>query len=135
MPLIEGSRSREGKREGHRWLPFAIAALLLLVFLPLVPLVYPIRCRIGGQMVMAGLSEIKTPVPPQGPRFNQFNAQAPIEDPDEQRSATYAAHSVVSTGTVRVGDWIYYVIWFTGNRRPADVYGQRSPLPAAGAPR
>ena len=117
-PPKPGIAARLRRPLGRGGLPLLSAVLALLIAVPLVPLVRPIKAHIAGHVVAAGTTTMAThpgsKLPRQGLSTYSFTAFGSFEDPEH---VGYVAKGPVHVNALRVKDWVYYLVWFRGNRQ------------------
>lgn len=114
-PLVAEQSAEKTAGRGRRWpLYLALCLLGLLLFIPLAPVLYPVRWQLGNVWVLVGTTRISEDslLPKPGiHRLDQVRDE--LEDPQGVR---YQVDGGVHAATVRVSNWIYYVLWFKGSR-------------------
>ena len=115
-PVVQFQASEKRRPARRRWL-LALAFLpLLLLSLLMVPLVRPVKIRVGPMMLFLGL----TPVPA---KFSQelpqgFSGRDSVKSPGgigtDPEGRTYVIRGPDHTRVIRVGDWTAYAWWFQG---------------------
>jgi hypothetical protein len=109
-------------RSRGRILLLALLIVLLTLVVPavVVPMVRPLKLRLSGEMIIVGTTTITTMWTGLfKPGFSYLvRDEGPKEsDVVDAEGVHYAVTGKSRVMLFRVGDWVYYVVWFHGHPR------------------
>ena len=126
-PVDAGSTSGAKERRGHAWLLPLAALLALLLALPIIPVIRPVKWQLGSRMLVIGTAHVQGTSPPHGLQHLTIPTSGTTTD---NEGVEYVTQGPLRITVLRVWDWAYYVAWFTGRPKPPAGAVPIPPAPA-----
>ena len=115
-PVIQEQAPEKGARRGRRWLLALLLLPIILLALLLVPLVRPVSFQVGTTVIMAASAyapSVPTWLAPPGYYSLDNRASRQFGTPEGEG---FKQSGTMHTRGVRLGDWMYGVAWFRGQK-------------------
>ena len=119
------------KRKAKGWLLLAAAFILLPLPVLRVPLARPVDVQVGPIHLWAGTTVRHSTMTRDQPRQGVAPVSFTTPEVHDLSNRPYRVRSPVTGCTLRLADWVYYVVWFQGSAvTPAAPPPGSGPQPA-----
>lgn len=104
-----------GRRGVNGWLLLAAGLILLPLLVLLAPIVRPIDAQLGPMHLWAGTTVRHATMTRDQPRQGLAPISFTTREVHDLNNQPYRVRGAVTGCTLRLADWVYYVIWFQGS--------------------